>query len=663
MPSKTSFHTTLDSDSAIDSFIVPYMDNAPNCIWCLDKDLRFIYFNNAAEKVLKKHYAKEVNIGDSFIELLEPENTEFSRLWIQSCHQLLGDGEAHNFDMTKNSDFGFSHIKCALYPIREAEGLTGVFCSIEDDSEVFLRDKLQQALSTLKSSLLRTFTINDLLWSITDDVLSKLYLEDALILMKNKDVLQSKAAYGSRRKAHRRMDSLLQIKIGKGVVGSVAKSGRAEIVNDTSLDSRYFKEHFDAGSEIAVPIILNDEVIGVINCESSYKNFFRPIHMEILSDVANVAAERIDQIIKERKYRRIQEYNRAVLNSTPNSYLLLNTKREVVSLNKTAIEMLSEFVGHEIGIGSNYVDFIPPEYHDEFKEALSQALIGEVTRVEKRLKHPNCEPWVRLTLSPAVSRRNNIFGVTVVIEDITADKEAEELILKQNNTLEKSNKELDKFIYSVSHDLRSPVASVLGLTTLIDFEDDVEEIKNYNELIKGSMHRMDAFIKNILDYSRSSRTEPRIEEIDLIELVSDIISDHRYISQIGKIEISKELEITKLKTDRQRLSVVLSNLISNAIKYHDDNKENQYIKIRSVAGDEQLSLIVEDNGLGIEKEHLERLFDMYYTVEKGKKGSGIGLFILKDTINVLGGEVSVDSAAGEGSTFTITLPLEFKDSL
>ena len=104
------------------------------------------------------------------------------------------------------------------------------------------------------------------------------------------------------------------------------------------------------------------------------------------------------------------------------------------------------------------------------------------------------------------------------------------------------------------------------------------------------------------------------------------------------------------------MGIVISNLLSNAIKYHDSSKENQFVEIATWADEENYYVMVKDNGVGIAKKHQENLFNMFYTANEKAKGSGIGLFILKDAMDILKGKVSIESEFGEGTEFTISLP-------
>jgi Signal transduction histidine kinase len=231
----------------------------------------------------------------------------------------------------------------------------------------------------------------------------------------------------------------------------------------------------------------------------------------------------------------------------------------------------------------------------------------------------------------------------------------EELAKQRNEELRKVNVELDRFVYSVSHDLRSPLSSIQGLINIAKLSQDPEEIRNILLMIEDRVNSQEHFIKEIIDYSRNTRTETRRDPIHLRELVSEIVNSLRFSLDASKIDFRISIPAdTILLSDRIRLTVILSNLIGNAIKYHDLSKPAPFIEI-GYQPDESI-LYITDNGSGIDPTHAGRIFDMFYRASESSKGSGLGLFITKETITRLGGTISVESALGKGSTFQIHLP-------
>ncbi len=226
---------------------------------------------------------------------------------------------------------------------------------------------------------------------------------------------------------------------------------------------------------------------------------------------------------------------------------------------------------------------------------------------------------------------------------------------KKNEELQKVNIELDRFVYSVSHDLRSPLSSILGLINIAKLTEDQEEVRRILGMIEGRVNSQDHFIREIIDYARNARTETISETFFLRPLVDEVINALRFSMHAEKIAFNVHVsDNIRLNTDRIRLTVVLSNLIGNAIKYHDAYKQEQYIDI--TFDESKPAMVITDNGMGILPAHLNRIFDMFFRASENSKGSGLGLFITRETVTKLGGRIEVNSAFGEGTTFTVFLP-------
>lgn len=225
-----------------------------------------------------------------------------------------------------------------------------------------------------------------------------------------------------------------------------------------------------------------------------------------------------------------------------------------------------------------------------------------------------------------------------------------------NEELELRNAELDRFVYSASHDLSAPLKSILGLITVAKMEKSIDSMGNYFDLMKRSILKLESFIKDIISYSRNTRLEVKREPIDFEALVQSVWSDLLFAPDAAKIrfEIINELK-SALKSDETRLKIIFNNLLSNAVKFRDAEK-NSYIKVVAREGSDHFEFMVEDNGIGISNDYKDKIFDMFFRANERAQGSGLGLYILKETLSRLSGTVKVDSALGNGSRFFIHLP-------
>lgn len=235
------------------------------------------------------------------------------------------------------------------------------------------------------------------------------------------------------------------------------------------------------------------------------------------------------------------------------------------------------------------------------------------------------------------------------VVDINDRKIAEEQLLVRNN-------ELNNFVYKVSHDLRAPLLSVKGLINLMGMEKTHDMQDKYIGMIEKRVERLDEFIRDILSHSRNLNTEISIGEVDMEEILENCFAQMQYHTNAKRIEKKIVVKGAKLFSDSKRLQEVLRNLISNAVIYSSKERENSFIHVNVRCGTKTCKIIVEDNGLGIKKAYLDKIFGMFYRANDKVEGSGIGLYIVEQSVQKLGGKVKVESKLNKGATFTITLP-------
>ncbi len=241
-------------------------------------------------------------------------------------------------------------------------------------------------------------------------------------------------------------------------------------------------------------------------------------------------------------------------------------------------------------------------------------------------------------------------------DEITTRKDAEEKLTQTNQELSKRNTELDNFVYSVSHDLRAPIASVLGLLNLAKKDKDLAMRNLYLEKITESALQQDLFIKEILDQSRNSRLEVRKEEILFEPLIDETFNQLKFATSTG-IAVEKIIHVNQafsFYSDKWRLKVILNNIISNSIRYR--NGRQPVIKVNVDIRNHKAIVEVEDNGRGIPREHLHKVYQMFYRATDDGAGSGLGLYIVKETIDKLQGIISIESIEGEGTKVKLEIP-------
>jgi signal transduction histidine kinase len=241
-----------------------------------------------------------------------------------------------------------------------------------------------------------------------------------------------------------------------------------------------------------------------------------------------------------------------------------------------------------------------------------------------------------------------------VISDL---KLVQRKLSQQFKELVQTHDELDRFVYSASHDLSAPLKSILGLITISRLEKDFSKHAEYINKIEASAVKLDSFIKEILDYSRNSRLENEIELINFRELIHEVFENFKHVEHFHTIDISIRDQVPQIKADRMRMKIILNNLLSNAIKYQCyNNGHKPSIAIQSELNHKYVLIHVKDNGNGIREEYLSKIFKMFFRGTTESSGSGLGLYIAKEAAEKMEGKITVSSSHGHGSIFTVYLP-------
>jgi len=253
----------------------------------------------------------------------------------------------------------------------------------------------------------------------------------------------------------------------------------------------------------------------------------------------------------------------------------------------------------------------------------------------------------------------SMYNIDVINKQIDQKRlETLKELKKKNEELEVANNELDHFVYSASHDLKAPLSSILGLINIAKYEVKEDKATDYFVRIENRIERLTLFIKEVIEISRNTRTDVKTEPIELDHLVEEIIENNNYIEGMEEINFKKQIQLdSPIYTDKARIEVILNNLISNAIKYSDPNKELSEITISADKTKTEYIITIADNGIGIPKEQQEKVFDMFYRGVQGKEGSGLGLYIVKNMLVKLEGEFNLDSKEGEGTRIILKFPI------
>ncbi|REJ83582.1 MAG: PAS domain-containing sensor histidine kinase [Bacteroidetes bacterium] len=349
---------------------------------------------------------------------------------------------------------------------------------------------------------------------------------------------------------------------------------------------------------------------------------------------------------------------RSLIENSNEGIILLNENGECLFASRSSEKILQK--PHDSLISNNFFNIILEEDLETMSETfrMLKENPGETFNCTVRIYGENGEVMWIDSDSTNLMHVKGIEAIVTNFRDVTDRINTLDLLKAKNSDLEKTNIELDKFVYSVTHDLRAPLSSILGLIQMVKDDNANHELEENIDMIHASVLKLDSFIQDILDYARNSRTEVRGDAIDFGEMISEICGNLKFMNRQNKqVNIVTKLHLTNnFISDKGRIRILLNNLISNAIKYQNQNCPDPMISINVDTSDTEADIVVKDNGIGIDKALHDKIFDMFYRVSNISSGNGLGLYIVKEAVNKLNGSIVVDSEPGKGTEFRIKIP-------
>jgi PAS domain S-box-containing protein len=328
-----------------------------------------------------------------------------------------------------------------------------------------------------------------------------------------------------------------------------------------------------------------------------------------------------------------------------------------VNINSiTASDEVYNIYGYEKKSGlhslDDFLNPIIPQQKDQVIKSFNQFIGGNKQGLNEEYKIVRSDGKILAVQTKAemvLDHHKQPIMAIGTIQDITERKAIEEELKTRND-------ELTNFVYKVSHDLRSPLLSVSGLINLMKTSTLDNEQRKYISLIEDRVKRLDTFIMDILSHSKNLYTDIQIEKINFKKIIDGAFDDLAYLQNTSRI--SRKVNISKkaFYSDPQRLKDIFRNLISNSIQYIHPSKKINTLNIDISISERYASIIIEDNGLGIDKSVCPKIFNMFYRGNEISNGSGIGLYIVNQAVEKIGGNISVESVISQGSKFFITLP-------
>jgi signal transduction histidine kinase len=370
-----------------------------------------------------------------------------------------------------------------------------------------------------------------------------------------------------------------------------------------------------------------------------------------------------DSFVSREEYERVVNENkllRAVLDQLPSEIVVVDQEIRFLVVNKAAVkddELRRWMIGR--------TDFEFWQRKNQASELSKKRLEGCQHAIQLRGDYnveevfhtgtPQEKHYIRL--HRPVFENDELLFVVVYGQEVTELKKSETRLILQNNELEKVNHELDQFVYSASHNLRAPLLSVKGLLNLIEEQEmEVPTRKRFIGEIYKSIERLDATIKDIIEYSKNARLEILPVPIDLEQLIRNTYEDLKFYEGTTVMIEWMVSGKANFHSDERRLKSIVHNIMSNSVKYSDPGKDSNWLNVKIEYNEPGCVLTFTDNGKGISPDNLPRVFEMFYRATSERSGSGLGLYIVKEMTERIGGSIELASELGVGTTLKLTLP-------
>ncbi|MBI3561112.1 MAG: PAS domain S-box protein [Gammaproteobacteria bacterium] len=349
---------------------------------------------------------------------------------------------------------------------------------------------------------------------------------------------------------------------------------------------------------------------------------------------------------------------RTIIESEPACIKLIDANGKLVEMNQAGLDML-EVDRREQVIGEDVSQIVVPEHRAEFVKLQQRVIRGEFGSMEfDVIGLRNTRRTLETHAVPLRDATGKIVAALGLTHDISDRKRAEterEQILRE---LQRRNEEMEQFIYTISHDLKTPLITIGGFAGLMSKDivrGDVEHAQDSLAEIIKAVAQMKQHIDDLLVLSRTGRVNAKMIDVDLNRMVARVLE--QFQTQISSLPASVQVQsgLPTIVADESGMLRVLSNLIDNALKYRDAARPLR-IELGCVRRATTLDIYVRDNGQGIKPQYQSTIFGLFQRANSHTDGAGVGLAISKRVVEVLGGRMWVESESGVGSTFWIALP-------
>ena len=635
------------------------MDNSFNMIANIDLDGVILYCNEAYNEVLGLE--KERLIKSSFYSLLHPDERSKIKEEIFSQLILKGKGQIESSLVTSEGFYRLVEHRFRLLP-GNPKGKDSIVISSQDITEKKRSEMVLKVQRNLAHSVVVSNSFTEFYNTIVTELNTIMEVNNIFVAFydEEKDILR----VGGMSDEKERIE---EFPAEGSMTGHLIKGGKSAIYyydDIVKLHADGKLRLFGTVSQVWLgsPIKSGNTIVGAIVIQNyDSKNAFSNLDLDIVEIVANEIANFMEIKAAEESS---QKLNIAVIQS-PASVIITDALGKIEFVNPK----FSQLTGYEINevIGENPRILNSGTHSKEMYQNLWMTISsGKEWRGEIKNKKKNGDfYWEDVSISPIFNEDGKLVNFVGVKEDITDRKKLINDLIMAKERAEESDRLKTAFLQNISHEIRTPMNSILGFIELIQDPDITgDERKEYIEIIEKSGNRMLTTINDIINISKieAGIVSLNIQPIDMRGLIYEVAGTFRPEAEKKGILINTDLpsieQDTILNGDQEKIFAIFVNLVKNAIKYSTHGT----ITIGFTIHKEQFRCFVKDNGIGISKEKQNLIFERFTRIEsissKNIEGAGLGLSIVKGYLTLMGGEISLFSETGKGSTFTFTIPVK-----
>ncbi|MEO9484740.1 MAG: ATP-binding protein [Ekhidna sp.] len=422
-------------------------------------------------------------------------------------------------------------------------------------------------------------------------------------------------------------------------------------------------ENFKLESYVGAAYRVNGKVSGTVNFTSvkARKEPFTDYEIDFISLVAKWVGGLMDIRENSSKIQEEQDLLKTFISSAPAAIVMLDKHMNYISASKRWYKE-QNIVGDIIG-KSHYKVF--PDISIEVKEMYQKALDGDIVKsgIELNTRADGTTQWMQGEIHPWYTGKDKVGGIIIFANDLTEIKRQEVELREAKEEAEKASSIKEQFLSTMSHEIRTPLNAIIGTTNLLEMEHPELEGSNRLRMLKFGSNNLLTLINDILDFQKieSGNLEIVTEDINLHELGENIIETWKSVPKQGDVQLSYHYSNSlpdHFLCDEVRLTQVLNNLISNALKFTEEGE----VELKVIPGGEEIvQFVIKDTGIGIPEDKQETIFETFKQVNSSRTskagGTGLGLSISKHLVDLMGGKLEVSSRENEGTSFYFSVPL------